>query len=85
MQILSPFLLGLAIAFIFNGPMILIEKGLYGDKRPLRKLDDRMKRPLSYLLTLILFMGIIFVLLFLVVPEMTVAATTLGNKEPLFS
>lgn len=84
LQILSPFLLGLAIAFVCNGPMVLIENGLYGEKGPLRKLNDRVKRPLSYLLTFVLFMGIIFVLLFLVIPEMTVAATTLGNKFPEF-
>lgn len=84
MQILSPFLLGLAIAFIFNGPMVLIENVLYGEKGVLRKINDRIKRPLSYSLTLIFFLGIIFILLFLVVPEMTIAATTLGNKIPDF-
>lgn len=85
LQILTPFLLGLALAFIFNGPMVLIENVLYDDgKGPLRKLDNRLKRPLSYLLTLIFFTGVIFILLFLVIPEMTVAAVELGNKFPEF-
>lgn len=83
-KILSPFLLGMAIAFVFNGPMVLIEDVLYGDKGPLRNLNERIKRPLSYILTLIIFTSIIFVLLFMVVPEMSVAAITLGNKFPDF-
>lgn len=84
MKILSPFLLGIAIAFIFNGPMVFVEQVLYGDRGPLRKLYEPARRPLSYLITLIFFTGIVFILLFLVIPEMTVAATTLSNKVPEF-
>lgn len=82
MTILSPFLLGIAIAFIFNGPMVSIENVLYGEKGPLRNLYEPIKRPLSYIITLIFFSVIIFVLLFLVIPELTVAAVELGNKIP---
>lgn len=84
MSILSPFLLGLAIAFIFNGPMVLIEKLLYGEKSPLKNIKESWKRPINYIITLILFSLIIFVLLFLVVPELTLAAVELGNKIPSY-
>lgn len=84
LKILSPFILGLAISFIFNGPMMMIENVLYGKKGPLRKLNNRVKRPLSYLLTLTFFIGIISVLLFLVIPEMTIAAVALRDKFPDF-
>lgn len=84
MRILTPFLLGIAIAFIFNGPMVSIENVLYGEKGPLRKINDKLKRPLSYLLTLIFFSAIVFVLLFLVIPELTVALVELGNKIPYY-
>ena len=83
-KILSPFLLGIAIAFIFNGPMLAIENLLYGEKGPLRNLNEKAKRPLSYLLTLIFFSVIVFVLLFLVVPELTVAFVELANKIPQY-
>lgn len=82
MTILTPFLLGLAIAFIFNGPMVAIEHVLYGKKGPLRKINDRVKRPLSCTLTLIFFSVIVFILLFLVIPELTVALVELSNKIP---
>lgn len=84
MTILSPFLLGIAIAFIFNGPMMTIEKYLYGKKGPLRSIKDSFKRPISYILTFLFFSVIIFVLLFLVIPELATAMIELGNQIPSY-
>lgn len=78
----SPFLLGIAIAFIFNGPMLAIENVLYNEKSPFKKLNGKVQRGLSYLLTLIFFIVIISVLLFLVIPELAVAFIELGEKVP---
>ncbi len=84
LSILFPFLLGGALAFIFNGPMMGFENLLFGQKGPLKKLNDKIKRPLSYLLTLISFLVIIFVLLFLVIPELTIALGELAGKVPVY-
>lgn len=80
--ILSPFLLGIAIAFIFNGPMVSIENILYNEKSPLKNLNGKIQRGLSYFLTFIFFAVVISVILFLVIPELAVAFIELGEKVP---
>ena len=63
--IFLPFLIGGAIAFILNIPMSRIEGLLF----PKNGLLDRFRRPLAYLITLILATGIIVLVFFVVVPE----------------
>ena len=57
-SVIYPFLFGAAIAFILNIPMKTFEKKL------------KMKRILAFLLTLICFVAVAFLVLFLVIPEL---------------
>ena len=83
--LLAPFLLGAATAFILNTPMRFLERTLFGERKktlPARKnrpgraerfydsFRRRMARPLSLTLTLALVAGVIFVVIFLIVPEL---------------
>src|SRR5699024_5026802 len=75
---LKPFIIGFGIAYLFNRPMVFIEKKL------LKKLPNKWRRPLSYLLTLILFILIIFTLLFMAIPELVDTVEDLANQMPKY-
>lgn len=64
--IIFPFIIGGALAFIFNVPMKKIEKHLFPGNEKLQKL----RRPAAYLLTLIFVIGIIVLAVVVVVPEL---------------
>lgn len=72
----SPFIIGVSIAFIMNVPMRFFEKKLF------KKLPTKLKRPISYIITLLLFMFIIFITLFMVVPEFYNSIQELANRIP---
>jgi len=82
--IVSPFAIGFAIAFIFNTPMMFIEKRLFGEKSLFSKLDKNLKRPLSYIITLVLFAGILNLVSFIIVPEMINTIQDLSVKIPSY-
>ncbi|MEG0542704.1 MAG: AI-2E family transporter, partial [Angelakisella sp.] len=77
----APFLLGLIIAFVINVPMAALEKALFGTATGKKR---KLARSLSLVLTLLLVAGLIFVVLFLVVPELAKSITMLGNNIPDF-
>ena len=66
--ILSPFLLGGALAFVFNVPMSFLEKRVlcFMDRIPWLK---KAKRPVAMVLVLVLVALLIFLLISLIVPE----------------
>ncbi len=66
-SLLAPFLLGGCMAFVLNVPMVKIEKLLF--PKPTKK-QEKYKRPLSFLLTLVLVAGLISVIFGLVIPEL---------------
>lgn len=68
--IVMPFLVGGAIAFVINVPMKSIERHLFAKNGKLAK----WRRPVAYLLTLALVIGIITLALVVVIPE-------LGNTD----
>ena len=78
MDILFPFILGGALAFVFNVPMRRIEAELFK-----RKPDFKGKRAISYLLSLILIVGIIVIALFVIVPELIETVKQLGAQIPV--
>lgn len=77
--LLSPFLLGLVLAFMINLPMSRLEKLIF--KKYSGRLGS-MARVISLVLTLVIIVGIIFVVFFLVVPELSASLITLGNSIP---
>ncbi len=67
LSLLLPFLLGGCIAFVLNVPMRKIESLLF---HKTGKIIDRIKRPLSFVLTLLLLAALVAVIFGLVIPEL---------------
>ncbi|MDR7855485.1 AI-2E family transporter [Tissierella sp.] len=84
LAIITPFIIGGAIAFILNNPMNYIEKKLFKSNSPLRKTKESFRRPLSYLVTLLVFLATIFIVLFIIVPELARTTKDLAVKLPTY-
>ncbi|OZV13888.1 hypothetical protein CIW83_00125 [Tissierella sp. P1] len=82
--IFSPFIIGFAMAVVLNNPMKFIETRLFGNKGMFRKTKEKFKRPVSYLLTLLIFIAIIFIVSFIIVPELVNTAQDLAEKFPSY-
>lgn len=66
-DLLHPFIIGFAIAFILNVPMKRIEQYIHFKKS---QRAQKLKRPLAFLLTLLLVLGIIILALFIIIPQL---------------
>ena len=82
--ILSPIIIGIGIAFILNKPMSFIEDKLFSKNKVFGKLNDKFKRPISFLITLILFILVIVIVLVLVIPNLLNAGSQLADKVPAY-
>ena len=77
--ITSPFILGVAIAYVLNLPMSFIERKLLCF---MKGRGEKLKRVLSIILSL-LFVALLVVLLFVtVVPEIVSAVQNIGREVP---
>lgn len=77
MGILFPFVLGGAIAFVTNVPMSFLEKKIFGRVKKENKIVVKLARPISLLLTIILAVGVIVLVMFGVIPQLTRTMGTL--------
>lgn len=77
-SLLMPFILGFAIAFILNGPMMFFEAKLFGRLR----CSKQVKRNLSALLSLVLFIAIVCFLLALLIPQLVESIASLVKSFP---
>lgn len=84
LAIITPFILGAGIAFILNNPMNYIESKLFSPKSPLKRIKESLRRPLSYLITLLVFLATIFIVLFIIIPELTRTTKDLADKLPTY-
>ena len=76
--VLSPFLIGIALAFVFNIPMKAIENKLI---KPMFKGDKkRFSRPIALVITLILIFGILTGIFVYVVPQLVSSGDTLVSN-----
>lgn len=82
LEILAPFIIGLAIAFILNKPMSFIEGKLFSKKGLFKGIRSKYKRPISLLITLILFFLVIAIVLILVIPNIIEAGGHLAEIVP---
>ncbi len=82
LSVVSPFIMGLAIAFVFNAPMRNIENRLFKSKFFLSKLPVKSHRLLSYLLTLVLISTIVGAFVISVVPDLTRTIIDFINAVP---
>ena len=84
MGIGTPFLFGAGLAFVLNIPMSFIEKKLFGSKRRLNdRRQEKLKRPVSLVLTLLCASAVIYLVTFLVVPELIHTVGMIAEQIPL--
>lgn len=88
---IAPFLIGLCIAFIFNIPMRSIENWLIKIMRSQKskgkkskQLSDNLTRAISIVLTLIVFSCVIFLVMFIVIPEISHTVKSINDVLPNF-
>ena len=83
--IVFPFILGGAIAFVFNVPMHFIENRLIQEKwKEKYKIVRKTARPVSLVLTIIFVIGIVGGVLFGVLPQLTGTIAKLGYSIQTF-
>ena len=79
--IIVPFALGGAIAFVINVPMSFLEKKLFGKaKEKGSKAAGKLARPISLLLTIVLVVGVIVLVMFGLIPQLTATIGSLMNS-----
>ena len=79
MHIVWPFILGAAIAFILNVPMRNIERHL-----PVFGEGSRLRRPVSLVVTILLVTGGLFLVIFVVAPQLVKTFLNLQGSIPVF-
>lgn len=83
--VVFPFILGGAIAFVFNVPMLFIENRLIQEKwKEKYKIVRKTARPVSLVLTIIFVIGIVAAVLFGVLPQLTGTIAKLGYSIQTF-
>lgn len=82
LSVVSPFIIGAAMAFIMNNPMMFIERTFFSERSPMGKIKNGFKRPLSYVITLILFVATILIVLLIIIPELVNTIQELTVKLP---
>jgi predicted PurR-regulated permease PerM len=84
LSILTPFMIGFAIAFVFNGPMVWIERFLFEKPGWLKKAPLKMHRPISYILTLAGFTILFTMILTYIIPQLydTIRAIVVELQKP---
>lgn len=80
--ILKPFLYGGAIAFVLNIPMRGIEEKWLGGWNG--KASQKLKRPVSMVITLVLITLVLAVVVGVVLPQMALTISEIGRKIPVF-
>ncbi len=76
-DIIFPFVLGGAIAFLTNVPMSFFEKKIFENVKKKNKIVRKLKRPISLILTIVLVVGVIALVMFGVIPQLTRTMGTL--------
>ncbi|MDD6058619.1 MAG: AI-2E family transporter [Clostridiales bacterium] len=76
--IAMPFLVGSAIAFVINVPMRNLERHLFPKNEKLEK----FRRPVAYLLTLAGVVGLLFLAMVVIIPELASTITTIVRSIP---
>ena len=78
--VVMPFALGGAIAFILNVPMFYLEEKIFGKaKSEKKKWALQLARPISFIVTLLIFIGVIGIVILVVVPELGRTIMNLGK------
>lgn len=84
-NIVFPFLMGGAIAFILNVPMSFLERNIFKNEIALKnKRVQKLSRPASLVLTIIGVLGIVAIVMFVVIPQLGKTFVSLGRNIQRF-
>lgn len=84
-NIIFPFLMGGAIAFVLNVPMSFLERNIFKqDKLKQKKRLQKASRPLSLVLTILIVLSTIALVMFVVIPELGTTFALLGKSIQQF-
>ncbi|MGL6200195.1 MAG: AI-2E family transporter [Lachnospiraceae bacterium] len=84
-NILFPFILGGAIAFIINVPTHFFEVHIFKEERVKNhKILQKIARPISLIITLLCVIGAVTVVLFVMIPQLGQTFMSLGNNVQAF-
>lgn len=85
--LITPFLAGSAIAFVINVPMRQVEDRLFPPLAAGKKAGRlrRAKRPISFVVTLLLLCGLLVVIFFLILPEIGRTLQNFVDRIPVFA
>lgn len=79
-NIIFPFVLGGAMAFVINAPMQFFERHLFhNEKMKNKKIAQKLARPVSLLISLMAVVAVIALVVFVVVPELGKTFISLGT------
>lgn len=85
LNILTPFIVGGAIAFVLNVPMNFVQRHLFAEERTKKsKILQKMARPVSMILVLIAVFGIVVVVMFILIPQLGETFANLGKSIQAF-
>lgn len=84
LNVLFPFILGGAIAFVINVPMSFLERKIFGEKETRGKKKDRFARMSSLVLTLLLAIAVFVIILFVLIPQLGETFASLGANIAAF-
>ncbi len=83
--LLFPILLGMCIAFVINVPMRAIERGLFGSfNGKHEKLINKIKRPVSFIITVLCIIGVICVVILFIAPQLVSTIQSVISGIPGF-
>lgn len=84
-RIILPFIVGGGIAFILNIPMSFLEEKLFQNKHLKdKKIAKKLARPVCLILTLAIVIGVVVLVMFVVIPELTRTFLSLGKTIQTF-
>lgn len=84
-RIVLPFILGGGIAFILNIPMSFLEEKIFQNRHlKEKKIAQRLSRPVCLVLTLAIVIGVVVLVMFVVIPELTRTILSLGRTIQTF-
>lgn len=82
--IIFPFVLGASIAFVINVPMSFVEEKIYEHVKIKEKWLKKLARPTALVLTLVFLISVVLIVVFVVVPQLTVTISSLGVSLQAF-
>lgn len=77
-SMLSPFLIGGALAFVLNVPMRYIEQKLFATPKAKKRFPPGLQRAVSLLLTLVFVVIVVALLVLVIVPQLAATISGLG-------